>query len=265
MLVAAASSTVVDGGGRPAGDSTATTLPGWFSSYLYTFTLVGGFFVLLLGALLMRREQMNEGVARRSGALRSIALLSTAFALLVLAVRYPDDVSEVFERLSPRGLDPGEVDGGARVARTPELEWLAVAGASALVVAAATTALLFPIVRRRLRRRNEEKVAEVLAAALDETLDDLRAEADARRAIIRAYARMESVLDSCGLPRRESEAPLEYLARVLLELDVSPEPVETLTDLFERAKFSNHDLDARLKERAIEALELVRADLRELT
>jgi hypothetical protein len=96
------------------------------------------------------------------------------------------------------------------------------------------------------------------------TLDDLRAEPDPRRAIILAYARMEATLSRGGVPREESEAPLEYIARALLELDVRPEPVHRLTDLFEQAKFSDHPIDAGMKEEALEALEDVRADLRGL-
>ena len=43
-----------------------------------------------------------------------------------------------------------------------------------------------------------------------------------------------------GIRRRPSDAPLEYLNRVLGELSVSPASVRRLTQLFERAKFSHH-------------------------
>ena len=45
-------------------------------------------------------------------------------------------------------------------------------------------------------------VAEAVADVLEDTLDDLRAEADPRRAVIAAYARLERVLATHGLPRR---------------------------------------------------------------
>ena len=64
-------------------------------------------------------------------------------------------------------------------------------------------------------RRSGEELAEQLAVVLDETLDDLRAEADPRRAIIAAYARLERVLAANGVPRRVAETSNEYLARVL--------------------------------------------------
>ena len=58
-------------------------------------------------------------------------------------------------------------------------------------------------------------VREALAQVLSETLDDLRSEPDPRKAVIGAYAKMERTLAARGFPRRESEAPLEYLGRIL--------------------------------------------------
>jgi hypothetical protein len=143
----------------------------------------------------------------------------------------------------------------------PSFEWQLAAGIVALVIGAALTAIV-----RVHRRRNvileEVRLEEELRQVLDETLDDLRNEADPRKAVIAAYARMERSLAAHGLPRRPSEAPLEYLTRVLLELRVSEPAVRGLTSLFERAKFSPHDIDLGMKERAIDALVSLRNDLR---
>ena len=79
--------------------------------------------------------------------------------------------------------------------------------------------------------------------------------------MIAAYARLERVLAAHRLPRRPAEAPLEYLARMLDDLAVSPEAARRLTDLFERAKFSQHAVGREMKEEAIAALETVRDDL----
>jgi hypothetical protein len=72
---------------------------------------------------------------------------------------------------------------------------------------------------------------------------------------------MERALAAHGLPRRSFEAPLEYLSRILLELRASEPAVTSLTELFERAKFSTHEIDQPMKERAIGALLSVREDL----
>ena len=105
-------------------------------------------------------------------------------------------------------------------------------------------------------------VAESLAAALDEALDELEAERDPRRAVIAAYARMERLLAAHGVAREPSEAPFEYLGRVLLELETSPGAVFELTALFERAKFSDHTIDGGMKQEALDALAAVRDELR---
>jgi hypothetical protein len=99
---------------------------------------------------------------------------------------------------------------------------------------------------------------------LDETLDDLRRERDPRRAVIAAYARMERSLGGYGLPRRPAEAPLEYLGRVLAELAGSAAAARRLTRLFERAKFSEHAIDVKMKVDAIDAVVAVRDELRVL-
>src|SRR5919201_5838019 len=80
------------------------------------------------------------------------------------------------------------------------------------------------VLKRRMEGDEWDREA-ALKAALDEvladTLDDLRAERDPRRAVIRTYARMEETFAAYGVPREEAEAPLEYVERVLDRLNVS--------------------------------------------
>jgi hypothetical protein len=109
-----------------------------------------------------------------------------------------------------------------------------------------------------------EGVEEELARAIGSTIDDLRSERDARRAVIAAYASMERILASHGLARGPAEVPYEYLARVLRLLQVRESAARSLTELFEYAKFSEHEIDPTMKERAIDALVMVKEDL-ELT
>jgi hypothetical protein len=105
-------------------------------------------------------------------------------------------------------------------------------------------------------------VEEELAQAVETTIEDLRLERDARRAVIAAYASMERVVSSHGLARHRAETPFEYLARILGELRVRESAVHSLTQLFEYAKFSPHEIDSAMKEEAIAALSNVRDDLR---
>ena len=110
--------------------------------------------------------------------------------------------------------------------------------------------------RPLMRQRRE------MARALDDSIDDLRRDPDVRRAIIAAYARMEHALARAGLPRAPAEAPYEYLERSLVELETSADAARRLTDLFERAKFSQHEPAESMRDDAIDALVAVRDELR---
>jgi hypothetical protein len=100
-----------------------------------------------------------------------------------------------------------------------------------------------------------------VAAAVENSLDELHAEADPRRAVIAAYAHLEADLKAVGRPRQPAEAPFEYLARILSDFGVGSAALRRLTDLFEWAKFSQHAVAPSMKEEAIAALLQVRADL----
>jgi hypothetical protein len=116
--------------------------------------------------------------------------------------------------------------------------------------------------RRRLAPLWEERGLEAdMVSAIETTIDDLRNERDARRAVIGAYALMERTLARHGLARDRSEAPLEYLAKILRGLHVRETAVVSLTRLFEYAKFSGHEVGPVMKEDAIEALIAIRDDL----
>jgi hypothetical protein len=159
------------------------------------------------------------------------------------------------------GKKKGNRTPAATTPSQPSFEWQLAAGIVALILGATLTAIL-----RARHRRNEAfeqfTLEQQLRQVLDETLDDIRNEADPRKAVIAAYARMERALAAHGLPRRPSEAPLEYLSRVLLELHVTEPAIRPLTNLFQRAKFSPHDVDFAMKDQAIAALILLRDDLR---
>lgn len=136
--------------------------------------------------------------------------------------------------------------------------WGVLAGV--VVVAAVIVA-----VRRRLGRARDGRVREAvprwLPAAIEESLAEIEREGDPRRAVIRAYVGMERALARHGLGRRPFETPQEYLARVLVAIRVSGPAGERLTGLFQRARFSEHPIEAQMKQDAIMALAAVRDEL----
>lgn len=125
--------------------------------------------------------------------------------------------------------------------------------------------LLVVALRRRVGEPVELRpvfgVEAALGEAVEESLEGLRSEPDPRRAVIAAYRRMEATLARAGLPRRAWEAPREYAGRVENHLELSAGPLETLTALFERARFGVGRVDESLRERAIQALVELRDEL----
>jgi Domain of unknown function (DUF4129) len=244
---------------RPPSDSLLDTL---FSLFLVA-VVAGG--VLLLYGLTQRKAIAREVASGRYRRTSLVAFL--AFIGLFTVVSY----WRLSHWKAPQGRPEEGVfiggQSGPKLEQTPgtnyepSISWLSVAVVVALVAGAAV-AYVFAERRARTSRASDDALAEQLALVLDDTLDDLRAEADPRRAIIAAYARLERVLAANGIARRPAETSEEYLQRVLTGLALHSGAVQRLTALFTQAKFSHHDVDATMKEDAIDALEQVRDELR---
>jgi len=100
-----------------------------------------------------------------------------------------------------------------------------------------------------------------LAAAVEESLEDLRLEPDARVAIIKCYRRFEQVLAAARLPRPPWQTPVEFMRAALHKLPLPAEAVAGLTGLFELARFSHHAVGTAERESAWRSLVEIRAAL----
>jgi hypothetical protein len=249
--------------------SQAAPTPGYVS---YAFTAFLIVFVLMIpiaayGFLMQARE---GGVGRKSyrqRTLESIAMLfffgAIAFVIIYLKHHHHElRVPHINGLLnSKKGLHKGQKD---RAAVEPHFEYAVLW--VALAVIAVGGGWFYYAWRKRKKRtavplEEEQTVADDFAASIGDAIDDLESEPDARRAVIAAYARMETVLARNGLKRRPSETPVEYLRRILLGLTSRGDAVSRLTSLFEQAKFSKHPIDAAMKQDAIDALRAIRDDL----
>lgn len=229
---------------------------------LYLVSLVAGAILLLYLVALRRTLPGQPGGGRQRDWRNTIGMLVLVGAALLLA----RDLSS--RRLEGTTITIPQAPGGGLPASTSgegayeaEFAWIPVSITLTLLALAAAGVWWAGRSRRRARGELRNPLAEALEAALDESLDGLRAEPDSRRAVIAAYARLERVLASHGLPRSRAEAPLEYLGRMLAEVSVPAPAARRLTELFERAKFSQHAVGPEMKEQAIGALETVRDDL----
>ena len=265
VLVAIAARGSTATGGENARKPSDALMDVLFSLYLVALVAGAVMFIYLL--VLRRHVKAQTGQApRKSLAQMLLTMLLLSAAATLLARRLMD-----WERPPP--IEPEEAVGRAQTipidtatpttATTyqPNVSWLPVIVTAGLILLAVAAWWYAGRARRRARGELQPVLAAAVAQAVDESLDDLRAEPDPRRAVIAAYARLERVLAAHGLPRKPSEAPLEYLGRMLEGLSVSDRAARALTELFERAKFSQHAVGPEMKEQAIEALETVRDDL----
>lgn len=241
-----------------------------FYDYLFSSLMIAwGLFGLLLLYLFLRERQVKRK-ERKAWEFRGLRLIIFLLGFFVLALIFHAPLQRLRERFAfdppakKPGGGPGKLSGAhSSQAHQIEFRWAPLI-ATVLVALVALAVFAASVMRRRaLEALQARTIEEALAQVMDDALDDIRAERDPRKAIIAAYARMEKLLAGFGRAREPAEAPFEYLARVLLELRVSRHPVEALTELFERAKFSVHALGGEDKSRAIEALESVRDELRD--
>jgi uncharacterized protein DUF4129 len=260
--VAVASRAHRPGGGPGGGTSHAPRLVFEYTASALFVLMPIGILIVLWVASLGRRQKLLEGGGERRQ-LQTLLLVGFVGLPLLLVGRHyihwhsPPQQSNGKPGLTQRG------EGKDRNSGEAQFKWLpAVAMGTFLVGGAGGAAAL--ILWKRRRGADWEREAE-LTAALDEvladTLDDLRAERDPRRAVIGAYARLERTFAAHDVARDPSETPREYVDRALDRLGVSAFAVRRLTQLYERAKFSPHEIDAAMKDEAIDALAGLRAEL----
>jgi hypothetical protein len=118
----------------------------------------------------------------------------------------------------------------------------------------------------RLAQRRADGEGETmrapLGAAVDDSTEDLRSDPDARRAIVRCYARFERAAADSGVERKPWSTPMEFMREALRRLPDPRRAVPTLTGLFELARFSQHPLGPTERDQALEALDEIRTAIR---
>jgi hypothetical protein len=210
-------------------------------------------------------EDLQELGASLSAGGRAAAVVAGAFGVfLLLALPFlvpeapPSGVTSTNDvpRAAPAG-SPAPAD----EAISTEATWLLVGSVAALLVLAPVAVV---IRRRRARRERGTEVPDVAARVgsdLRLSLADLESEPDPRRAVERAYTRMEGSLGEVELSRAPDETPTEFTARVLRVLGASAAAASDLTGLFEVARFSDHPMDEDDRRRAIASVRRVESEL----
>jgi uncharacterized protein DUF4129 len=253
--------------GRPLAGGRGRGPTATFFDYVATTLAIAAFvmFGVVVYVVLSQRWSPGGPPRRtRSNLLSSFLMFAGAavIAWFILNTGFEERLRRLEQQI--RGNPPGQTQGPIRPApknvRNARLRWDEIA----IVVALLGGAAIVVLAGRRAKTPRAWRLGrgEALSLALDESLDDLRNDPDLRRAIVAAYARMETALARAGVPRRPPEAPFEYLERALTALDTSAESVRRLTALFEWAKFSHHEPNPAMRDEAVDALVAVRDELR---
>jgi hypothetical protein len=262
-VAAVGSSADVAGGGHDSGSGATLALHSASGMLLATLTSVLVIAVASAGAMVYlliasrRNKKPDDAIEQAQAKTASTwiekvsmivlaLLLIGGFTVVVRASRTNDTRPSLSQSASPKPLitEPAATSAESRGGSL----WVAIGiGAGTLVtVVAAFAFLLLPRLRRgesdqeaSLRARGQRAI---LTKAVSLSLDDLSRETDPRRAIVAAYANMEHVLASAGLPRPLHETPTEYLRRILVSAAAPAQAVSGLTQLFQEARFSRHDV-----------------------
>jgi hypothetical protein len=254
----------------PGGRAGVHSPPSGVGDYLFTIFLlvVVAMFLFMLWLWLANRDLLAQQRQRKQhGGMSRLLIFLLALALFAAVLSRVHKFGLNGNMVDPANFPPGQALKDAQkknkaASNGPEFKWLPV------FIATAAGLIVLGVIGVRSVRRERRGLVEAHALQLEfeelveETLADLYAEQDARKAIIAAYARVERIFASYGLGRDPSEAPVEYLRRVLPELRASGAALGRLTNLFEWAKFSAHDVDHSMRDEAIGALVEVRDELR---
>jgi Domain of unknown function (DUF4129)/Protein of unknown function (DUF2637) len=234
---------------------------------LFAYTLVVAVVLVAVIAYTLQVKAAREGLSRRRqrSALPTILALAILLALWTTSPTLREWLQDHLggdERRAEQIDDP-ERKGGAdeRVRQEPSVAYgYAITLVLFLLLAVATGFMLW-LFRREQPEGGGENVGPELLTEVERGIDDLNAISDPRAAVIACYARMEAVSAASGVAKRPSDTPFEHLGRMLERHDVDETSARRLTELFERARFSDGIIDESTRRAALAALEDVRMQL----
>lgn len=104
--------------------------------------------------------------------------------------------------------------------------------------------------------------AAEVAAALDAGLAELTdMDRDPRRAVIACWVRLEEAATAAGTPRQPSDAPGDYVLRLLSTQAVSRKVLDRFASVYRHARYGASPVDEAMRELAISSLSRLRTEL----
>jgi Domain of unknown function (DUF4129) len=231
---------------------------------LFELVLIVAFFGLIITYVTVKVRALKEfGTRRNRSFLPGVLLFATLLAVWAASPTVQDWVTGVIDSLTDnldriRGSD---VDGDPPLeVQTSAALGYAVTFLLMFVVGGVIAALWLASREPKPPVISEEEQREI-ARGIESGIEDLTTIDDPRRAVIACYTRMQAAASLAGIPRRPSDTPFETLARMLERHNVSEVSARRLTELFERARFSTHQVDEGMRAEALDALFAIREQL----
>jgi len=252
----------------PGNSGTTTANPWGLFDPQTAQLLFGGVLAALLAAailiiLLRKRGTPVKRVVRPMTWADLLATIAALSMLLVLLVLWPQIVSRVGHG-SGAGNTTGT--GSSNVTLIPTAGGLPLgvflAGAVLVSIIALALFLRVGLNLGRPGRSTAFQTRRLAAAqAVTAAITDLQLGGDVRTVILACYARFCFFLGARGIAEQEALTPRELEGLAVQGLAVSEDSAESLTSLFEEARYSEHALGDPDRDRAVRSLERIRADL----
>ncbi len=234
------------------------------ASILLVVAFLGLVVAMVLTLILRRRKGVPVRRVLRPTTWADLVALLIAFGFFgVLLVLWPKVVAEVTGPGTPGGGN-ASAQGNATIVPTVAGIPLGTFLAASVFVSILLIAYLF---RASVRlNRNPPPVLpraprHAAAQAVRAAIAQLETGGDVRQAILACYASFCAFLGEKGIGSQTALTPRELEDLAIQRLSVSAESADALTGLFEEARYSEHPLGDADRDRAVQSLERIRADL----
>ena len=132
----------------------------------------------------------------------------------------------------------------------------------AIVIASVTIIFISVIIRKKQKRKDIQRSLEEIIA---QTLSRLQTEKDHKKTVLDCYKKMCELLSKKGVIKDTAQTPREFALVAKEYLTVPPECLYDLTKMFEKARYSNHEISENDREKTIQCLsQIVFAPVRTL-
>ncbi len=233
------------------------------AALLLVSTFVGAVMILIVVVLLRRKGMAFKRVVRPTTWADVFAMIIAFGIFLSLLFLWPQIVTAVSRPVSGTN-GTGNGSAGPTLPPAPGGIPLGAFLAGAVLVSIIAMALFLRVGLNLGRPRpigELERRRFGAAQVVQTAISELQLGGDVRSVILACYERFCSFLGARGISHQEPLTPRELEDLAVHRLDVSQDSAESLTSLFEEARYSEHALGDADRDRAVRSLERLRADL----